>query len=87
MMSPMSSGWITRPVTNTVYKYIKELVSRKSKDGDSYIEYRELKYYISDRHPNISEEEIRKALLNLEIWGRIRVENNGNDLEIRIRKG
>jgi len=37
-----------------------------------------------DAYPNISEEEIRKALLRLELWGKISVENNGNTLEIRL---
>ncbi len=80
----MPSDWVVRPVTNIVYKAIEELIGGKS--GDGYIEYRELRYYIGDRYPNLSEEEIRKALLNLELWGKIKVENNGNDLEIRIRR-
>lgn len=82
----MSSDWVVRPVTNTVYKAIEELIGRKSGNEDVYIEYRELRYYIGDRYPNISEEEIRKALLNLEMWGKIKVENNGVDLEIRIKR-
>jgi len=82
----MSSDWVIRPVTNIVYRAIEELIGKKPGNGDSYIEYRELRYYIGDRYPNLSEEEIRKALLNLEIWGKIKVENNGNDLEIRIKR-
>ncbi len=82
----MNSDWVIRPITNTVYKAIETLIRRKGNEGDSFILYTELKYHLLDKYPTISEEEIRKALLNLEMWGKIRMENNGSDYEIRLKK-
>ncbi len=82
----MVSEWSVRPIHNLIYRILKSKLSRKSRGFKGYILYNELKYIIIDRFPNFSEEEIRKALLDLEIWGKISVENNGNDLEIRLRE-
>lgn len=82
----MVSDWSVRPIHNLVYKIIKDRLGKKSKDFDGYILYSELKYILLDRYPTFSEEELKKALLDMEIWGKITVTNNGNDLEIRLRK-
>ncbi len=77
-------------MTTQVYKILREVVSKKTEgkkgidEKDVYVTFEEFIYYFRDRYTGISEEEVRKALLNLELWGKIKVENNGWDLEIRI---
>ncbi len=84
---------VVRPVVTQVYKTIQDLIRSKTvgkkglEEKDVYVTYEEFIYYFRDRYTSISEEEVRKALLNLELWGKIRVENNGWDLEIRLVEG
>jgi len=84
-----SDYWHGRPVTNTVYQELRRMFKELAKGREEanekiVIQYDSFIYYMRDAYPNISEEEIRKALLRLELWGKISVENNGNTLEIRL---
>ncbi|MEM0056996.1 MAG: hypothetical protein QXH96_00755 [Candidatus Geothermarchaeota archaeon] len=67
--------WAKLPIHTSVYLIV---LSKKS------ITLTELIRTIRNNNVDVSVDDIMKALLKLEIWGKIRVENMGTDLKITL---
>lgn len=70
--------WDKKPIHTLVYSII---------ENKKNILFTELIKNVREIIEDISEMEIRKALIKLEIWGKISVETEGGNNRIILRKG
>jgi len=82
----MEERWVIRPLHTLIYQAIKDIINRKKILGrESVVTYEEIVNAVKEISLNIGDDEIRSALLKLELWEYIDVVNNGATLEIRMR--
>jgi len=84
----MEERWVIRPLHTLIYQTIKDIINRKKILGrESVVTYEEIVNAVKEISLNIGDDEIRSALLKLELWEYVDVVNNGATLEIRMRGG
>jgi hypothetical protein len=69
--------WSKKPIHTLVYSII---------ENKRNILFTDLVKHVKETLEDVSEEEIRRVLLKLEIWGKIAVETEGNNRRIVLRR-